>query len=194
MTVLDWVAAVVLLIQLPIPLFWLVVHPLVGFWRRHVRAAYVVAGAGSWGAVGAFLYDFRDRLFVSEQAPLWAVLAGFVLLAGDGYTLYRVKRELGAARLVGKAELAGAGELATQGIYARVRHPRYTGMMAAVVGACLLAGSLLMWVVAAAWFPLVLLATELEERELRARFGAAYLAYSKRVPRFLPLRFWPRQD
>ncbi len=29
----------------------------------------------------------------------------------------------------------------------------------------------------------------LEERELRDRFGDAYLEYSKRVPRFIPRRF-----
>ncbi len=194
MRFLHWVAAVVLFLQLPIPLYWLILHPQIEFWRRHTRAAYLVSGLLSWAAIAAFLFAFRRQLFAGEPAPGWAIAAGFALLGTDGYILYRVKRELGGARLVGKTELSGGGELATQGLYARVRHPRYTGMMAAVAGACLLAGSLLLWVVAAVWWLLALLATVLEERELRARFGAAYLEYSRSVPRFLPFRFWPRDN
>ncbi len=194
MTLLDWVAAVVLAIELPIPLFWLTLHARVEFWRQHIRAAYLVVGISSWGVVGVFLYAFHARLFDSERAPTWAVAAGLALILSEGYVFYRVDRELGAVRLVGKAELAGAGELATQGIYARTRHPRYTGMMAAVAGACLLSNSLLLWVVAAGWWLLALLSITWEERELRARFGAAYVEYSKRVPRLLPFRLWPHKQ
>ncbi|HEX2713241.1 MAG TPA: isoprenylcysteine carboxylmethyltransferase family protein, partial [Candidatus Acidoferrales bacterium] len=128
----------------------------------------------------------------SAGAPRWAIGAGFVLIAADGYIVSRVERQLGGSRLVGHAELKGSGELATEGLYAQVRHPRYAGMMLSVLGACLLAGSLMLWVAAAVWWVLALVAVSLEERELRARFGAAYEAYSKRVPRFVPFRFRPR--
>ena len=67
-------------------------------------------------------------------------------------------------------------------------------MMLSVLGACLMAGTLLLWVVAAVWWVLVLAAITLEERELRARFGAAYEAYSRRVPRFLPFCLLPREE
>jgi protein-S-isoprenylcysteine O-methyltransferase Ste14 len=66
--------------------------------------------------------------------------------------------------------------------------------MLSVLGACLIAGALLLWVAAAVWWLLALVAISLEERELRARFGTAYAAYSRRVPRFLPFRFWPREE
>jgi len=33
----------------------------------------------------------------------------------------------GRARLIGKTELSGAGEIAQDGIYGRIRHPRYLG-------------------------------------------------------------------
>lgn len=194
MKLLDWVAAAVLLLQFPIPAFWLILHPLVGFWRRHMWAGYALAFLSAWGLTGVFLYAFHERLFASAGAPRWAIGAGFALIAADGYIISRVERQLGASRLVGHAELKGSGELATEGLYARVRHPRYAGMMLSVVGACLLAGSLLLWVAAAVWWVLALVAARLEERELRARFGAAYEAYSKRVPRFVPFRFRPRGE
>ncbi len=194
MRLLDWVAAAVLILQLPIPLFWLMVHPRVEFWRRHVWAGFLVPGALAWGGMAAFLYAFRGRLFASERAPWWGIAVGLALVAADLCLLYRVEHELGRSRLVGHAELKGGGELATEGLYARVRHPRYAGMMFAVLGACLIAGTLQLWVVAAAWWLLALAAVRLEERELRARFGAAYDAYCTRVPRFLPFRLWPREQ
>ena len=193
MTALDWVAAVVLGVEWPIPVFWLLLHPLVGFWRKHRRAAYWTAGLLAWGLGWLLLYGLHDWLFVAEQAAPWQWVVGFALLAADVAVLVRVERELGAARLVGKVELDGGGEMHTQGLYARVRHPRYTAMMAGVLGACFLAGSLLMWVLSCAWWTLALLATVFEERELRARFGSAYDEYCNRVPRFLPFQIWPRQ-
>ncbi len=191
---LDWLAAAVLFLYLPVPVFWLIVHPLVGFWRRHQKAGYVVAVLSAWGAAMAFLLAFHRELFASERAPYWAIAVGLALIAADGYFFYRVGRELGGARLVGKAELTGIGELATQGLYARVRHPRYASMMLAVLGACLMAATPRLWSAAAIWWLLVLVSIGLEERELRLRYGAAYIAYSKRVPRFLPFRFRPRED
>lgn len=141
MKLFDWVAAVVLFLQLPIPLFWLIVHRKIEFWRKHVRAGYWVAGLSAWGIVAIFLYAFHEHLFLSERAPAWAIAVGLGLMAADAYVLYRVKRDLGRSRLVGQTEMEGGGDLATQGLYARVRHPRYIGMMVAVLGACLVAGS-----------------------------------------------------
>ncbi len=194
MKLFDWLVAAVLFLQLPIPFFWLIVHPRIEFWRKHVRAGYWVAGLSAWGIMAVFLYAFHERLFMSERAPAWAIAVGLVLMASDAYVLYRVERDLGGSRLVGQAEMEGRGELATHGLYARVRHPRYTGMMVAVLGACLVASSVFLWVVAVVWWLLVLTAIGLEERELRSRFGEAYVAYSKRVPRFLPFRFPPQKD
>ena len=190
----DWVAAVVLLIELPVPVFWLMLHPLVGFWRLHVKATYVFAGLAAWGTGGLFLAAFHDRLFSSARAPGWAIAIGLALVALEAYLFPRVEHELGSARMVGHAELKGTGEIETTGLYARVRHPRYVGMIAAVLGACLMAGTLFLWTVVGAWLLLTLLVVSLEERELRARFGEAYIAYSRRVPRLFPFRLWPGEE
>jgi protein-S-isoprenylcysteine O-methyltransferase Ste14 len=105
------------------------------------------------------------------------------------YTLVAVELELGGRRLVGHAELTGRGQLTTRGLYTRVRHPRYLGMMAAVLGGCLLVGSLPLWIAGALWLLLALFTIQLEERELRVRFGSAYADYAERVPALLPFRF-----
>lgn len=193
MTFLDWVAAIVLFVEMPVPLYWFVVHPQVGFWRRHVRAGYLTGLVTAWGIGGAFLARFHGVLFAQETAPAWAILAGVALIAFDPYIFTRAHRDLGTSRLVGEAEMKGSKELTRTGIYARIRHPRYLGMMAAILGACLLAATPVLWFVAAGWWLLAILAILLEEREMRRRFGAVFEEYSRRVPRFLPLRFGPRE-
>lgn len=192
MGILAWIAAVVLFLELPVPFYWFVLHPNVAFWRRHVRAGFIVAVLFAWGAVTAFLVVFHDSLFARERAPAWAVVAGLALIAFEIYILRCVTRDLGGARLSGKTELSGGGEIALGGIYARIRHPRYAGTLCAVVGACLLAGTPRLWAVAAVWSLLLFSAIALEEREMRARFGDAYAGYCRRVPRFLPLRIGSR--
>jgi protein-S-isoprenylcysteine O-methyltransferase Ste14 len=185
-TFFGWLAAIVLFLQLPIPLYWFVVHPLVRFWRARPTAAYVVGLLLSWPPVTAAVIVYRRELFRQDLPPVAAVVAGVALIAFEGWIFWRVHHDLGTARLVGKIELTGGGEMERHGIYARIRHPRYTGSFLAIVGACLLAGTRATWIVAAVWLVLTLVVISLEERELRARFGAAHEDYCRRVPRFVP--------
>jgi protein-S-isoprenylcysteine O-methyltransferase Ste14 len=191
-TLLDWIAAVVLFLHLPIPLFWFVVHPQVNFWRRHRKAAYAVGLLLSWPPVTACMAVYHTELFRRERPPAACVTAGLALILFEIWIFWLVKRGLGAARLVGQTELSGGGEIACHGIYARLRHPRYAGSFLAILGACLIAGTRAMWMAAAAWTVLALLAISFEERELSIRFGAAYEEYSRRVPRFIPRLIPPR--
>jgi protein-S-isoprenylcysteine O-methyltransferase Ste14 len=186
--IFKWIAAVVFFLQLPNPLFWLVLHPQVGFWRNHVRAGYITALAVAWGLVTVFLIRFHSTIFRNDVPGDLQIGAGLLFIALDLWLFAKVRRDLGTSRLIGRTELAGGGEVATVGIYSRIRHPRYAGMMASVLGACLLVATPLMWGVAAVWLLLVTVVISLEERELRARFGAAYSEYCQRVPRFIPRR------
>ncbi|HWY26568.1 MAG TPA: isoprenylcysteine carboxylmethyltransferase family protein [Candidatus Angelobacter sp.] len=194
MTPLGWLAAIVLFLQLPIPLYWFVVHPHVHFWRRHGNAGYITGLLLSWGAVTPCLVIFRRQFFRNNLPPVWEIIPGLALIVVEGWIFLRVKHDLGGARLVGATELSGGGEIVHRGIYAHIRHPRYIGSFFAVLGACLIAGTGIMWTATAVWLLLTLVAIELEEREMRARFGAAYEAYCRRVPRFLPLRAKPRES
>ena len=77
-------------------------------------------------------------------------------------------------------------ELITSGPYAMVRHPIYTGLLAALLG-CAIArdewrGLLAMaLVLATLWHKL-----RLEEQWMRERFGESYEAYRRRVAALLP--------
>lgn len=194
MRILHAFAALVLFFELPVPLYWLILHPPMRFWRKHAATAYWVAGLSSWTIGGILLLMFRKQLFAATPARLWAIVAGLALIGAEVYLFRRVDRELGNRRLVGHVEMTGAGELATTGLYARARHPRYTGMFSAVLGAALLAGTRVLWAVVAVWWVAALAAIRLEERELRLRFGASYDAYRRRVPAFLPFRLWPNEN
>ncbi len=189
MRFLHAVAGFFLFFELPIPIYWLILHPFGPFWRTRIRAAFWIAGLTAWTAGGVLLWIFRGALLSTTPPPLAAIGLGFALIGAEVYLFGRVERELGSRRLVGHAELTGTGEMFAGGLYAHVRHPRYTGMFCAVIGAALLAWTLRLWIVIAIWWVLALLVIRLEERELATRFGSAYREYRKRVPAFLPFHF-----
>jgi protein-S-isoprenylcysteine O-methyltransferase Ste14 len=184
----GWLAALVAFLQLPIPLYWFVLHPPVYFWRRHHTAAYITGLLLSWPPVTVFLFLYRRELFRSDWPPAPNIVAGLALIIFEAWLFTRLAKDLGVSRLVGQAELAGEASIASHGVYARIRHPRYVGSFLAVLGACLLGGRSALWVIAAIWTALLLVAISLEERELHLRFGPAYEEYAQRVPRFFPSR------
>jgi protein-S-isoprenylcysteine O-methyltransferase Ste14 len=186
MRFLHAVAFFFLWFELPIPIYWLMIHPFGSFWRTRVRAAFWIAGLTAWISGGVLLWIFRHSLLATSRPPRAAIALGFALIGIEIYLFARVERELGSRRLVGHAELTGTGEMFAGGLYSHVRHPRYAGMFCAVAGAALLAGTSRLWIVLAIWWVFALIVIRLEERELAARFGAAYTAYRRRVPAFLP--------
>jgi len=107
----DGVALFILLVQLPIPLFWLFVHPAVDFWRRHPRACYYGVGFGSWGLVAATLLGGREWWLAERFTPplpataAWLLpVIGLALLTIDLWLIAQVKRGLGWRVLVGLPE------------------------------------------------------------------------------------------
>jgi protein-S-isoprenylcysteine O-methyltransferase Ste14 len=186
MRFLHVVAGFILFFELPIPIYWLILHPFNSFWRSRIRVAFWFAALTAWTCGGVALWAFRHSLLAAKRPSWFAIAAGFALIAVEVYLLVRVEHELGTRRLIGHAELSGTGEMFSGGLYAHVRHPRYAGMFSAVVGAALLAGTPLLWAVLALWWPFALIVIRLEEKELAARFGPDYEAYRKRVPAFLP--------
>lgn len=191
----DAFAFLVLALQLPIPVFWLVIHPAIGFWRRRSRRWYIAVAAGSWLLMwGLLLVPFDWWVEVRFSDHLLVTLAGLGLIAGDEWLLWQVKREMNWRVLVGLAELhpeRPESRVVRGGIYERVRHPRYLGALLSWWGAVLLTGATRVGYLVALFTALALLVMELEERELLRRLGEDYAEYRRRVPRLLPR--WPRR-
>jgi protein-S-isoprenylcysteine O-methyltransferase Ste14 len=182
-----FIAIAVLAFELPVPFYWLILHAPVSYWRKHIRAAFFVAVAASWGIIDSLLYAFRTDLFRSDVSLLAAAL-GLLLIAFDVFTFTTSEASLGGLRIVGHSELAGSRELIAHGLYARVRHPRYLGMISGVLGTCIIVASTSLWIASGLWLALALATIYAEERELRARLGPVYAAYAQGVPALLPLR------
>jgi protein-S-isoprenylcysteine O-methyltransferase Ste14 len=176
----------VFFMDLPVPLYWFILHPFAKSWRTHVRAAFYVAGLGAWAAGGIFVFSFRKRFLAPGNPSILLAIFGTVLIVTNGLILYRATKDLGHMKLVGHAELTGKTDLVTMGLYGHIRHPRYAGMILAIAGACILTGTRWALTVSAIWFALVIAVILLEELEMRERFGSAYRDYCRAVPRFLP--------
>ena len=171
-------------------LYWFSVHPFIGFWRRiGLRAAGAVNGALLATVAFAVYLARRPLLSVEYGDRLPLAIAGGVLLAASVAMRAVVSSRLTKKILMGLPELAPDSQgvpLLTEGIYARLRHPRYVQVAVAGLGWALLTNYLAAYVAFAAALVALRLIVSLEERELRQRFGKAYDEYCARTPRFIP--------
>jgi protein-S-isoprenylcysteine O-methyltransferase Ste14 len=79
--------------------------------------------------------------------------------------------------------------LVSRGLYNWVRNPMYVGIVLILLGEGLVFDSLTLIVYAATlWLLFHLRVLWYEERNLRAQFGASYVEYCRRVPRWIPYR------
>ncbi len=106
---------------------------------------------------------------VVMAASTVVILLGTLLAAAGWNTIYR-----------------GKGALVTDGIYARVRHPQYLGLIIVVVGFLIQWPTLITLIMAPLLFAAYVRLADREERDLRLRYGHLYAEYAARVPRFLP--------
>jgi protein-S-isoprenylcysteine O-methyltransferase Ste14 len=187
---LRYVLAVLLIVTVPPAVFvWFVIHPFVRFWRRLGPGWTYAVLAVPWIASMGLLFHARSVLLGADFGTRWALVAvGVAVFAGALALGFTRRRQLTMSILSGIPELRGGdpGRLLTEGVYARLRHPRYVEVMLSVVGYALVAnyrgGYVVVVLTVASMVPLIIL----EERELRDRFGVAYDEYARRVPRFIP--------
>lgn len=76
--------------------------------------------------------------------------------------------------------------LLTDGVYSISRHPMYLGFVLILIGVAILLGSMTPWVIIPVFAVLMeVVFIQVEERMLEERFGLAWLAYKKKVGRWI---------
>lgn len=191
MDVMRYVIALMLTAAVPAAIvFWLLVHPFVSFWRKIGKGKAYTAICTVLLGVIASMVALRGRLLVGDLGLNVALCCfGVLLLLLSGWLLFKLRQKLTVKTLLGVPELSQApeqGSLIVDGIYRKMRHPRYTQMTLAILGYALIANYPAAYGAFVLWCLGIYAVTVLEEKELEDRFGEAYRAYQKQVPRFLP--------
>ena len=185
-----WIIAVLLMVSLPPAIGgWYLIHPFARFWRRLGTVASFCIIYSLLIASGVLLWHFRSLLVGRDLGfqPVLLVLAVPAAVVGGVIAAKRRKR-LNQRILVGVPEISNTdkGRLVCEGIYARTRNPRYLEFLTFSLAYVAFANYTGTWILYLLTFPAIHLVVLLEERELRARFGAEYEEYCRRVPRYLP--------
>jgi protein-S-isoprenylcysteine O-methyltransferase Ste14 len=139
-----------------------------------VGAAGLRALAGAEGALGA-AWTGPLRILTSAAA--------LVLMTAGAVQAWRGARDLGS-NLTPLPRPGEGGYLVDTGIYQRVRHPIYGGLILLGGGWALLAASPLTLALAALLVPFFWLKSSVEERWLEERFPS-YPDYRRRTRRFI---------
>ncbi len=199
MDTLRYGVALVIAVAFPPALaYWILVHPLARFWQRlGVVASYGLL-SGLLLALGMGLYRVCALLIGADLGTCWpGVVVAVLVYAGAVAIGLQWRKHLSATTLLGVPELAGAGEpekILTQGIYARVRHPRYLSTGLVLVALALVANYAGTYALALLLLAILYGIVIVEERELVDRLGDAYREYRESVPRFIPSRKRRRPD
>jgi methanethiol S-methyltransferase len=171
-------------------------------WKEWARAgvvqAFIIAFYAEMYGFPLTIY-FLARFFGldvswAEGGNLWAQLLGtplaHLVAMVLGYTMVFSGATLVAEgwRKVHRARREG--KLVTDGVYARIRHPQYTGLFVIVFGEGIVHWPTIFSLIA---FPVIVVAYTVlarkEERRMLAEFGDEYRDYQRRVPMFIP-RSW----
>jgi protein-S-isoprenylcysteine O-methyltransferase Ste14 len=147
---------------------WLVLQGLLG----------MIAGAAGVTGLASPAWDGPPRIATT--------VAGCALGGLGALQVWRGVRHLGRNVTALPHPTAGA-TLVETGVYRRVRHPIYGGVMLAAAGWALLTAAPVALAVAALFVPFFWLKSTVEERWLEQRFPA-YAAYRRRTHRFIAVR------
>ena len=191
MNTARYYVALLTVVVFPPPLIaWLIIHPLADKLRQiGLKGTYLcIFGFYAAGMLSIWLVrDYILSINYGFSAPLLGL--SMVLLCLSIYVRVLWRRILRPSTIFGLPEIRGMHEpsnLVTEGIYSRVRHPRYLEVGLGLWAAAFFSNYLAIYVIGLAYIPLINLIVRLEECELRNRFGTLYDNYCSKVPRFIP--------
>ena len=143
------------------------------------------AGAALWLSIIAYMINPAWMAWSQMPLPVWLRWTGAVFSALSVALLIWTLPTLGK-NLTDTVVTRKEHTLVTRGPYGWIRHPFYVSMALMTFGSALVAANWFIFVSGVVAFSLLALRSRVEEEQLAARFGAAYLEYRKRTGRFLP--------
>ena len=187
------IALLMLLCAPPALLIWFLIHPFVSVWRRLGVVPSYLFFIGLMILLGWGIWQSRAWLMRIEYGSHLGLFGLALLFVGVATALgFTRKRRLDWLAVIGVPELSASTRpraLVTDGIYSRVRNPRYLETILFFFGLALFANYLAVYLALAAGLPILHAVILLEERELAQTFGETYLSYCRRVPRYIPNLF-----
>lgn len=189
--VADWAALFTLISIPPVLLFWLIIHPFNGFWRKLGTGVTYPLVLAILAPIVVLIVLYREPLLsIRFGVKEWLIVPSFIFLLVAFIAAFLRQRQMRPTTRWGLPEISGKGmqgKLIREGIFARVRHPIYVlegGSL--MVALALFTNNLVVYLLLAAYFPVIYLVVLFEERELMDRFGEEYERYRAEVPAFLP--------
>jgi protein-S-isoprenylcysteine O-methyltransferase Ste14 len=187
-----WLALLTVVMVPPFMVIWFAVHPFTGFWQRMGPARTYASLTLPVFLLMWLLYTLRGPLMRVHYGVNWLlVIPALQIFAVSMLIGFLRMRHLKPSIMLGLPQIRGereTGKLLTEGIYSLIRHPRYVEVWLALLAIALFTNYLAVYILAAAFIPLIYGVVVLEERELRQRYGDEYERYCAEVPRFFPKR------
>jgi protein-S-isoprenylcysteine O-methyltransferase Ste14 len=132
------------------------------------------------------IVGFTGGFFLSKPVNQFIAGAGFVLITGGLIYRWVAIIHLGKAFTVDVA-ITHTAKLKTDGIYKRVRHPSYLGLLLIVVGFSAIMGSLYSFLVLTVpVFLAISYRISVEEKLLISEFGDNYIKYKYETKKLIP--------
>jgi len=140
------------------------------------------------------LLGVEPGIFGMYESHLWAYLlwrAGVMSLPAGVYLVMLVSSALlflgfSVLALGWKEVYRGQGRLVTTGLYARLRHPQYLGLILIVIAFLIMWPTLLTLILAPFLIGRYILLSREEDRELEKEFGDEFSRYRETVAGFIP--------
>ncbi len=148
--------------------------------NRWVLTPIIVIGLAS-----AYVAPWTDHIgfwTIDGEATRWL---GVALLVAGG-TLRIAPVFILRNRFSGLVAIQPGHTLVTTGLYARIRHPSYLGLLVSALGWCLAFRSGVGVLLTLLFLPPVIARMNSEETLLASEFGAEYEAYRSRTSRLVP--------